>query len=105
MYEGTAVTDIVVPDLGYARELFVRAAELNYPASQLRLGCAYEYGTMGCQIDPRKSIFWYSKAAMTGMCQLKDKGCLGVNATRGSGEPARFKRVVSNRSRRRVTAE
>lgn len=46
----------------------MRAADLGYPASQFRMGCAYEYGTMGCVIDPKKSIAWYSKAAMKGLC-------------------------------------
>lgn len=58
--------DVIIPDINYARELFSRAAELGYSTSQFRMGCAYEYGTMGCPIDPRKSIAWYSKAAMKG---------------------------------------
>lgn len=49
-----------------AFELFLKAANLGYPPSQFRLGCAYEYGTLGCAIDPRKSIAWYSRAAERG---------------------------------------
>lgn len=44
--------------------MFQRAAELGYKFSQYRLGRAYEYGMMGCPIDPRQSISWYSKAAL-----------------------------------------
>ncbi|KAI5846178.1 hypothetical protein BZA05DRAFT_140758 [Tricharina praecox] len=65
LYEGEN-GDVVIPDVDYARELFLRAAELGYAASQFRMGCGYEYGTLGCPVDPRKSIAWYSKAAMKG---------------------------------------
>lgn len=58
--------DFVIPDANYARELFAKAAELGYPPSQFRMGCSYEYGTMGCPIDPMQSITWYSRAAMQG---------------------------------------
>lgn len=56
----------IIPDQNYARELFMKAAELGYPPSQFRIGCAFEYGTMGCPIDPRQSITWYSHAALQG---------------------------------------
>lgn len=56
----------IIPDTNYARELFTQAAELGYSPSQFRLGYAYEFGTMGCPIDPRKSIAWYSRAALKG---------------------------------------
>ena len=39
---------------------------MGYKFSQFRLGCAYEYGLMGCPVDPRQSIAWYSKAAVQG---------------------------------------
>lgn len=68
IYEQQAAdpNDFVIPDANYARELFSRAAELGYPPSQFRMGCSYEYGTMGCPIDPMQSITWYSRAAMQG---------------------------------------
>jgi len=56
----------IIPDLSYALELFTKAAELGYAPSQFRLGHAYEFGVMGCPIDPRKSILWYSRAAVKG---------------------------------------
>lgn len=51
-------------DEAYSKQLFTQAANLGYKFSQFRLGCAYEYGSMGCPIDPRQSIAWYSKAAV-----------------------------------------
>ncbi|KAK3330557.1 hypothetical protein B0H66DRAFT_467222 [Apodospora peruviana] len=63
LYEDTSRSDIVIPDQAYALQLFTQAAELGYKFSQFRLGWAYEYGLMGCPIDPRLSIMWYSRAA------------------------------------------
>ena len=51
-------------DEGQSRRLFTQAANLGYKFSQFRLGCAYEYGLLGCAVDPRQSIAWYSKAAV-----------------------------------------
>lgn len=57
----------VVPyDPPQARELFTQAAQLNYPPSQFRLGCCYEYGSLTCPVDPRRSIAWYTRAAERG---------------------------------------
>lgn len=53
----------VIPDEAYALQLFMQAADLGYKFSQFRLGQAYEYGLLGCPIEPRKSIGWYTKAA------------------------------------------
>lgn len=63
LYESAQPNDVIIRDEGYAFKLFTEAAELGYKFSQYRLGCAYEYGLMGCHIDPRLSIMWYSKAA------------------------------------------
>ncbi|KAL2758494.1 hypothetical protein ACRALDRAFT_2026038 [Sodiomyces alcalophilus JCM 7366] len=63
LYESASPTDVIIRDEAYAVQLFKQAAELGYKFSQFRLGCAYEYGLMGCPIDPRLSIMWYSKAA------------------------------------------
>ena len=64
LYESAAPNDVIIRDEGYAFSLFKQAAELGYKFSQFRLGCAFEYGLMGCPIDPRQSIMWYSKAAI-----------------------------------------
>jgi TPR repeat protein len=66
IYENTDGNTSIVKDLKYAKELYTRAAELNYKNSQFRLGCAYEYGNCDCEIDPRQSIYWYSRAAVQG---------------------------------------
>lgn len=49
-----------------ALQLYTKAARLGYPPSQFRLGCAYEYGTLTCEIDAKRSIAWYSRAAEKG---------------------------------------
>jgi TPR repeat protein len=57
----------VVPcDQSYARELFSRAGHLGYTHSQFKLGQCYEYGSLACPVDPRRSIAWYTKAAERG---------------------------------------
>ncbi|KFH43584.1 Chitin synthase regulatory factor-like protein [Hapsidospora chrysogenum ATCC 11550] len=63
LYESAQPNDTIIRDERYALSLFEQAAELGYKFSQFRLGCAYEYGLMGCPIDPRMSIMWYSRAA------------------------------------------
>ncbi|KAH6628357.1 hypothetical protein F5144DRAFT_305997 [Chaetomium tenue] len=64
LYESAEPNDVILRDEPYAFQLFQQAAELGYKFSQFRLGCAYEYGLLGCPIDPRLSIMWYSRAAM-----------------------------------------
>lgn len=63
LYESAQPNDAIIRDERYALNLFQDAAELGYKFSQYRLGCVFEYGLLGCPIDPRQSIFWYSKAA------------------------------------------
>ncbi|KAL2158402.1 hypothetical protein VTH06DRAFT_4450 [Thermothelomyces fergusii] len=64
LYESAEPNDVILRDEAYAFQLFKKAAELGYKFSQFRLGCAYEYGLLGCPIDPRLSIMWYSRAAV-----------------------------------------
>lgn len=57
----------VVPhDPHMARELFTQAAQLGYAPAQFKLGSCHEFGNLGCPIDPRRSIAWYTKAAQKG---------------------------------------
>lgn len=63
LYESAQPNDAIIRDEAYALSLFQQAAELGYKFSQFRLGCAHEFGLLGCPIDPRQSIYWYSKAA------------------------------------------
>lgn len=66
MYETAQPNDVIVRDEAYASQLFHQAAELGYKFSQFRLGTAYEYGLMGCPVDNRMSIIWYTRAAAQG---------------------------------------
>ncbi|XDG07386.1 hypothetical protein ABKA04_007001 [Annulohypoxylon sp. FPYF3050] len=63
LYESAQPNDAILRDEAYALQLFEQAAQLGYKFSQFRMGCAYEYGLMGCPVDPRLSIMWYSRAA------------------------------------------
>ncbi|KAJ7702479.1 hypothetical protein B0H17DRAFT_923803 [Mycena rosella] len=49
-----------------SKNLFTRAAHLGYTQSQFKLGQCYEYGSLTCPMDPRRSIAWYTKAAEKG---------------------------------------
>ncbi|KAI9225457.1 MAG: HCP-like protein [Piptocephalis tieghemiana] len=64
-YERNVVPSII-PDEAYARELFTHSAQLGYAPSQFKMGCCYEYGTLTCAVDPRRSIAWYTRAAEKG---------------------------------------
>ena len=66
MYQNAGGNDVVIRDEAYACELFHQAAELGYKFSQFKLGTAYEYGLMGCSVDNRMSIIWYTRAAAQG---------------------------------------
>ncbi|GLI77821.1 hypothetical protein PoHVEF18_006115 [Penicillium ochrochloron] len=66
MYQNASGNDIIVRDEAYASQLFHQAADLGYKFSQFRLGTAYEYGLLGCPVDNRTSIIWYTRAAAQG---------------------------------------
>lgn len=66
LYESPTPPDNVLRDERYAFQLFQQAAELGYKYSQFRLGSAHEYGLLGCPIDARQSIAWYTRAAAQG---------------------------------------
>ncbi|CAE7024843.1 TPR repeat [Pyrenophora teres f. teres] len=63
IYEAQTGSERAVRDEAYSLRLFHQAADLGYKFSQFRLGQAYEYGLLGCPIDARTSIAWYTKAA------------------------------------------
>ena len=63
LYEAQTGNERIIHDEVYALSLFKQAAELGYKFSQFRLGQAFEYGLLGCPIDARSSIAWYSRAA------------------------------------------
>lgn len=66
LYESAAPSDHIIRDEKYALQLFQQAADLGYKYSQFRLGSAFEYGMLGCPIDARQSIAWYTRAASQG---------------------------------------
>ncbi|KAJ9632806.1 hypothetical protein H2204_007681 [Knufia peltigerae] len=66
LYESASGNDSIIRDERYAFQLFQQAAELGYKYSQFRLGSAFEYGLLGCPIDARQSIAWYTRAAAQG---------------------------------------
>ncbi|KAH8108496.1 HCP-like protein [Phellopilus nigrolimitatus] len=59
-------SQIVPYDPLYAKNLFTKAAQLGYTQSQYKLGQCYEYGSLTCSVDPRRSIGWYTRAAEKG---------------------------------------
>ncbi|KIV99667.1 uncharacterized protein PV09_08722 [Verruconis gallopava] len=63
IYENAPPGGKVIRDEAYALELYTKAAKFGYRNSQSRLGTVYEYGQLGCVIDQKLSIYWYSKAA------------------------------------------
>ncbi|CED82628.1 Extracellular protein SEL-1 and related proteins [Phaffia rhodozyma] len=64
-------TQYIHLDHALAREFFTQAAQLGYPPSQLKLGTCFEYGNLTCEVDPRKSISWYTKAAEKGNAEAE----------------------------------
>jgi TPR repeat protein len=58
-----SLSSIVPYDPAQARDLFTQAGQLGYPPSQFKLGTCYEYGSLTCPVDPRRSIAWYTRAA------------------------------------------
>lgn len=66
LYEGSENPGALPRDETRALQLFTQGAKLGYRASQFRLGQAWEYGMLGCPIDARNSIIWYTRAAAQG---------------------------------------
>jgi TPR repeat protein len=59
-------SQIVLHNPVVALDLYMQAAQLGYAPSQFKLGSCHEFGHLGCPIDPRKSIAWYTRAAERG---------------------------------------
>lgn len=57
---GQPLPSPVVRDEAQARELYTQAAQLGHSPSQYKLGSCYEYGSLTCPVDPRRSIAWYT---------------------------------------------
>ncbi|KAG0267137.1 hypothetical protein BG011_008428 [Mortierella polycephala] len=54
--------DIAFPDDGEALEWFRKSAQLGYGPANYKLGYCYEYGSLGCPIDPFLSVQHYERA-------------------------------------------
>lgn len=70
------IDNILFVDLDYAAELLAQASELNYAPSAFKLGECYEYGKMGCPLDPALSIHYYNIAAQ----QNHPQACFALTA-------------------------
>ncbi|KAF9921792.1 hypothetical protein FBU30_008130 [Linnemannia zychae] len=57
--------DISFPDDGEALEWFRKSAQLGYGPANYKLGYCYEYGSLGCPIDPFLSVQHYERAIMS----------------------------------------
>lgn len=66
LYEQASPSSLVPHDPAYAKTLYTHAAQLGYTPSQYKLGQCYEYGSLNCPLDPKRSIAWYTKAAEKG---------------------------------------
>ncbi|KAF9967494.1 hypothetical protein BGZ70_009333 [Mortierella alpina] len=58
--------DIAFPDDGEALEWFRKSAQLGYGPANYKLGYCYEYGSLGCPIDPFLSVQHYERAVLAG---------------------------------------
>jgi TPR repeat protein len=63
--------NVVISDDHHAFELYTKACEFGYAPSLYRVGCAYEYGQMGCAINPMRSIEHYRAAAKHGYAEAE----------------------------------
>ncbi|KAF9986463.1 hypothetical protein BGZ65_007517 [Modicella reniformis] len=58
--------DIAFPDDGEALEWFRKSAQLGYGPANYKLGYCYEYGSLGCPVDPFLSVQHYERAVWAG---------------------------------------
>ncbi|KAF9586627.1 hypothetical protein BGW38_000689 [Lunasporangiospora selenospora] len=56
--------DIAFPDDGEALEWFRKSAQLGYGRAHYKLGYCYEYGALGCPVDPFLSVQHYEQAVL-----------------------------------------
>lgn len=60
------LASIIFQDHDYAVRLYQDASDLGYAPSCFRLGECYEFGRLGCTVDPRLSMHYYGLAAEQG---------------------------------------
>lgn len=66
LHEKDSGCPMVIPDEGYALELYRRAAHLGHAPAQYRVGTCHEFGILGCAMEPTTALKWYAKAADQG---------------------------------------
>ncbi|KAF8424516.1 Sel1-like protein [Tirmania nivea] len=62
----TGYGDDIFQDLGYAAQLFTKAADLGHMDAYYRMGDAYEHGKLKCPRDAALSVHFYTGAAQRG---------------------------------------
>ncbi|XAO25615.1 hypothetical protein I312_104443 [Cryptococcus bacillisporus CA1280] len=77
------IENVVFVDNDYAAELLAQSAELGYAPSAFKLGECYEYGKMGCPVDPALSIHYYNISAQ----QNHKDACFALTAWYLVGSP------------------
>jgi TPR repeat protein len=65
----------IIHDKEFALDNFKRSADFGYDPSCFKLGQIYEGGLLGVQVNPQKSIYYYSKAAEKG----NPEACLALS--------------------------
>ncbi|ODN99233.1 hypothetical protein I350_07392 [Cryptococcus amylolentus CBS 6273] len=60
------VTESFISQQVNARSAIERAAYLNYPPAQYKVGHMYEYAALSCPYDPAQSVAWYTFASLAG---------------------------------------
>jgi TPR repeat protein len=54
------------PRLSLARQYIEKAALLNFPSAQYKLGHSFENATLSCPFDPLLSVHWYLLSSQNG---------------------------------------
>ncbi|KAI7821321.1 hypothetical protein BC939DRAFT_398653 [Gamsiella multidivaricata] len=63
-YQLAIPDDIAFPDDSESLEWIRKSAQLGYSAANYKLGYCYEYGCLGCPVDPFLSIQHYERAVL-----------------------------------------
>ncbi|KAI7852296.1 hypothetical protein BDC45DRAFT_513960 [Circinella umbellata] len=99
----------LVPDIAFAREVYIQSAELGYAPSQYRLALAYESGHLDVPTDERLAVIWATKAAFQGhadaqflMSTWHLKGTMSIHAPQNSDLAYRWARQAAENSHTRA---
>ncbi|KAG2219964.1 hypothetical protein INT45_002178 [Circinella minor] len=99
----------LVPDIAFAREVFMQAADLGYAPSQYRLALACESGHLDIPTDERLAVIWATKAAFQGhadaqflMSTWHLKGTMAIHAPQNSDLAYRWARQAAENGHTRA---